>query len=50
MYNYRYSILAPNAIPATGFIEGKEATGKILAEMDLEKDSFKLGHTKVFFR
>ncbi len=46
----RYSILAPNAIPSSGFVEGKDATGKVLAAMELDDDKYKLGHTKVFFR
>ena len=46
----RYSILAPNALPTSGFTEGKEATSKILTGIQLEDDKYKLGHTKVFFR
>ena len=46
----RYSILAPNALPSSGFVEAKEATSKILAGIQLEEDKYKLGHTKVFFR
>ena len=43
----RYSILAPNAIPA-GFVDGKVASEKILAALDMG-DNYRIGHTKVFY-
>ena len=43
-----YSILAPNAIPS-GFVDGKVASEKILAALDLG-DNYRIGHTKVFFK
>ena len=49
LLHYRYSILAPNAIPQ-GFVDGKIATGKIIEALQLDQDQYKLGHTKVFFR
>ena len=45
----RYSILAPNAIPQSGFVDGKVATEKVLGALDLG-DNYRLGHTKVFFK
>ncbi len=48
-FHFRYSILAPNAIPS-GFVEAKEASAKVLEALQLDSDKFKLGHTKVFFR
>ena len=46
-YNtYRYSILAPNAIPE-GFVDGKVATEKILTSLQLDQNDYRLGHTKV---
>ena len=45
---YSYSILAPNAIPS-GFVDGKVASEKILAALDLG-DQYRIGHTKVFFK
>lgn len=48
-FKQRYSILAPNAIPQ-GFVEGKEVTGKILEAVQLDKNSYRLGITKVFFK
>ena len=47
--HFSYSILAPNAIPQ-GFVEAKEASGKVLEALQLDADKYKLGHTKVFFR
>ena len=48
MLTYSYSILAPNAIPS-GFVDGKVASEKILAALDLG-DNYRIGHTKVFFK
>ena len=48
LYCYRYSILAPNAIPA-GFVDGKVASEKILAALNIG-DNYRIGHTKVFFK
>jgi len=49
-FKQRYSILAPNAVPATGFVDGKEVTEKVLKALSMNEDSYKIGHTKVFFR
>ena len=46
--NCRYTILAPNAVPA-GFVDGKVATDKVLAALNLG-DAYRIGHTKVFFK
>ena len=46
---FRYSILAPSAIPS-GFVEGKDVTAKVLEALQMDSDQYKLGHTKVFFR
>ena len=49
-FHWRYAILAPNAIPA-GFVDGKEASSKVLAAIpDFDQDSYRCGHTKVFFK
>ena len=45
----RYTILAPNAVPA-GFVDGKVVTENVLSALQLEENSYKIGHTKVFFR
>jgi len=49
-FKQRYSILAPNAIPATGFVDGKEVTEKVLKALAMDDDKYKIGNTKVFFR
>ena len=38
--------MAPNAIPQ-GFVDGKVVTEKVLVALQLEKNDFRLGHTKV---
>lgn len=48
-FKQRYSILAPNVIPA-GFVDGKQVTEKILDACQLSKDSYQCGTTKVFFK
>ena len=48
-FRQRYSILAPNVIPA-GFAEGKVITEKILEAIQLDKNSYRTGTTKVFFK
>ena len=48
MYFARYAILAPNAIPP-GFVDGKVASEKVLAALDLG-ENYRIGHTKVFFK
>ncbi len=49
MFSSRYSILAPNAVPQ-GFVDGKVATEKVLAALQLDQNDYRIGHTKVFFR
>ena len=47
----RYAILAPNAVPKGTFIEPKKACEKILAGItELDQDSYRCGHTKLFFK
>ena len=48
-YFFRYSILAPNAIPQ-GFVEGKQVTDKILTAIQLDTNLYRLGNTKIFFK
>jgi myosin heavy chain 6/7 len=47
-FKQRYSILAASAIPP-GFVDGKVASEKVLAALDLG-DNYRIGHTKVFFK
>ena len=48
-FKQRYSILAPNAIPA-GFVDAKKATENILKDCQLSDELYRLGTTKVFFK
>nr|VZI50304.1 unnamed protein product [Spirometra erinaceieuropaei] len=48
-FKQRYSILAPNAIPA-GFVDGKQVTEKILEACQMSQESYQCGTTKVFFK
>ncbi|PAA89248.1 hypothetical protein BOX15_Mlig007848g1 [Macrostomum lignano] len=48
-FKQRYSILAPNVIPE-GFVDGKAVGGKILEAVQLDKQQYRLGNTKIFFK
>ena len=41
----RYAILAPKAIPP-GFLDGRKATEKLLAALQLDSSEYRLGHSK----
>ena len=43
---FRYQILAPTAV-AGGFMDGKKACEKLLDAMQLEKQSYRVGTSKV---
>ena len=49
-FKQRYTILAPNTIPAHGFVDARAVTQKVLEALKLDNDQYKLGQTKVFFR
>lgn len=46
---YRYTILAPNAVPQ-GFSDGKVVCEKVLLALALDPNEYRLGTTKVFFK
>jgi len=48
-FKQRYAILAPTAIPK-GFVDAKQATEKVMAEIDLGEENYRIGATKIFFR
>uniref|UniRef100_A0A183BXB8 Myosin motor domain-containing protein n=1 Tax=Globodera pallida TaxID=36090 RepID=A0A183BXB8_GLOPA len=48
-FRHRYEILTPNLIPK-GFMDGKEATKRIIEHLDLDKQRYRIGQSKVFFR
>ncbi|KAI2655485.1 Myosin-10 [Labeo rohita] len=45
----RYEILTPNAIPRT-FMDGKQASELMISALELDKNLFRVGQSKVFFR
>nr|XP_002119856.2 myosin heavy chain, cardiac muscle isoform [Ciona intestinalis] len=49
-FKQRYRILNPNAAPEGQFMDSKKASEKLLGSIDINHESYKLGHTKVFFR
>lgn len=49
-FKHRYKILAPTVFPKDGFIEAKDACAKVLESIAMDKENYRVGHTKVFFR
>lgn len=48
-FRQRYEILAPGTLPK-GFMDGRRAAQVILETMNLDKNQYRLGNSKVFFR
>ncbi|XP_051576348.1 myosin-10-like [Myxocyprinus asiaticus] len=48
-FRQRYEILTPNAIPRT-FMDGKQACELMISALELDKNLFQVGQSKVFFR
>ncbi|XP_030640888.1 myosin-10 isoform X2 [Chanos chanos] len=48
-FRQRYEILTPNAIPRT-FMDGKQACELMISALELDKNLFRIGQSKVFFR
>nr|XP_004541253.2 myosin-10 isoform X6 [Maylandia zebra] len=48
-FRQRYEILTPNAIPRT-FMDGKQASELMISALELDKNLFRVGQSKVFFR
>uniref|UniRef100_A0A672P3B0 Myosin-10-like n=1 Tax=Sinocyclocheilus grahami TaxID=75366 RepID=A0A672P3B0_SINGR len=48
-FRQRYEILTPNAIPRT-FMDGKQACELMINALELDKNLFRVGQSKVFFR
>lgn len=48
-FRQRYEILAPGVIPK-GFFDGRQAAQLILETLTLDKNTYRLGSSKVFFR
>ena len=49
-WKQRYTILNPNVIPKTGFIDPKKACEKILSSLPFNPEVYRYGHTKLFFK
>ncbi|OQR72719.1 myosin heavy chain [Tropilaelaps mercedesae] len=49
-FRQRYNILAPDAVPKNFAGEPKEAGAMLISQTGLDKDEYRIGHTKVFFR
>jgi len=48
-FRQRYELLTPNAIPK-GFMDGKLASEKMIAALDLDPNLYRIGQSKIFFR
>ncbi|CAF0782742.1 unnamed protein product [Adineta ricciae] len=48
-FRQRYEILCPNVIPK-GFMDGKAAAQKMIKELELDENLYRIGLTKIFFR
>uniref|UniRef100_UPI003AAFF2B7 uncharacterized protein myh14 n=1 Tax=Centroberyx gerrardi TaxID=166262 RepID=UPI003AAFF2B7 len=48
-FRQRYEILTPNAIPRT-FMDGKQASELMISALELDRNLFRVGQSKVFFR
>ncbi|XP_064153310.1 myosin-10 isoform X2 [Anguilla rostrata] len=48
-FRQRYEILTPNAIPRT-FMDGKQACELMINALELDRNLFRVGQSKVFFR
>lgn len=48
-FRQRYEILCPNVLPK-GFMDGKVAAQKMIKELDLDENLYRIGLTKIFFR
>ncbi|VTJ91504.1 Hypothetical predicted protein [Marmota monax] len=49
-FKQRYRILNASAIPEGQFIDSKNASEKLLNSIDVDREQFWFGHTKVFFK
>ncbi|CAK7318384.1 MYH13 [Vulpes lagopus] len=49
-FKQRYRILNASAIPEGQFIDSKNASEKLLSSIDVDREQYRFGHTKVFFK
>ncbi|XP_062853407.1 myosin-10 isoform X3 [Trichomycterus rosablanca] len=48
-FRQRYEILTPNAIPK-GFMDGKQASERMIQALELDPNLYRIGQSKIFFR
>ncbi|CAO1620791.1 unnamed protein product [Sympodiomycopsis kandeliae] len=48
-FRTRYEVLTPDIIPR-GYMDGRKACQRMVEAMDLDRDVFKIGLTKIFFK
>jgi myosin protein heavy chain len=48
-FRQRYEVLTPGVIPS-GYMDGRKAAERIAEALDLDKDFYKIGATKIFFK
>jgi myosin protein heavy chain len=48
-FRQRYEILTPSCIPK-GFMDGKRACEMMIGALEIDKNLFRIGQSKVFFR
>ena len=48
-FRQRYEVLTPGVIPA-GYMDGRKAAERIAEALDLDKDFYRIGATKIFFK
>merc|ERR1719443_1217320 len=48
-FRQRYELLTPNVIPK-GFMDGKKACEKMIEALELDRNLYRIGQSKIFFR
>ncbi|XP_071814325.1 uncharacterized protein [Apostichopus japonicus] len=48
-FRQRYELLTPNAIPK-GFMDGRKAVEKMITDLELDPNLYRIGQSKIFFR
>lgn len=50
VFRKRYQVLCPELLDSTSFIDGRTACQILVKHLDLDKDKYQIGTTKVFFK
>ena len=48
-FRQRYELLTPNVIPK-GFMDGKKACENMITALELDRNLYRIGQSKIFFR